>query len=101
MTSPNNTFRRAFSYSHTFATHNRTAICFATAERATARGIITERNAIYLYKAGTVGANVLQKEMRYMQWQGARQIPQEIAGNAGIYSNLAEQTSHNDRVARF
>lgn len=60
-----------------------------------------ERNAIYLYKAGTMGAGVLQKEMRCMQWKGAG----DPIGNRGecqsIHSNLAEQSPHNDRVTRL
>jgi len=40
--------------------------------------------------------------MRCTRWreEGGRS-PQEIAGNASIYSNLAEQASHNDRAAHL
>jgi len=48
--------------------------------------IIMERNAIYLYKARTVGANVLQKEMRCMQWKRA----EDPIGNRGKCEHLFE-----------
>lgn len=52
----------------------------------TAKEIIMERNAIYLYKASTVGANVLQKEMRCMQWKRA----EDPIGNRGKCQHLFE-----------
>lgn len=45
-----------------------------------------ERNAIYLYKASTMGANVLQKEMRCMQWKRA----EDPIGNRGKCEHLFE-----------
>lgn len=45
-----------------------------------------ERNAIYLYKASTVRANVLQKEMRCMQWKRA----EDPIGNRGKRQHLFE-----------